>query len=90
MGVMEKCINKDARPKTMDDALTLLSVITRREIAPFLNLLRDYIIADLSDEEKVKVDKIFERAIMEEMETEEETELFKSAMKSAEEKKTME
>ena len=87
---MKTCIHADALPTNFDDALTLLSVITRREIAPFLNLLRDFIISKLSEEDKQKIEKVFEKAMMEESETEEETKLCDGVLNTPEEKKVME
>lgn len=60
--VMKTSLHKDALPKDTTTCLRLLSIITNREIAPFLNALKNYVVSGLTEAEMEEANKAFSDA----------------------------
>ena len=60
--VMKTSLHKDALPKDTATCLRLLSIITNREIAPFLHALKNHIVSGLTEAEAEEANKAFSDA----------------------------
>lgn len=60
--VMKTSLHKDALPKDTATCLRLLSIITNREIAPFLHALKNYVVSGLTEAEAEEANKAFSDA----------------------------